>query len=123
MELSPEDRQRIYEEEKARIEARTEIEAQQPKPPSIMQQAGRGLKFGCLIIIGGVVLLFAVGSLIEDSDSHHTTSSAPSTPMSSEEALKRGCQVVRVQYGSKPISELSVDDLQKIKLCQQLGLY
>ena len=67
VELTPEERQRIYEEEKARIEARTKNESGQKKKP----------RFGCLMTIGLFVVIIAVFLTI-DAISRKSSSSAPS---------------------------------------------
>jgi hypothetical protein len=56
MELSPEDRQRIYAEEKARVEAQSELKAAEVAEKN--KKAAQG-GIGCLVI---VVVLYAIGS-------------------------------------------------------------
>ena len=69
MELTPEERQRIYEEEKARLEARRE-----PQPPK---------KSVAPMVILGVVAFFVIiliaGSLAEKTETTSTPSPLPST--------------------------------------------
>ena len=74
-ELTPEERQRIYEEEKARIEARTEIEGDKKKKSS---------HSGCLVLFGLVVILMIVAYFNMDfsgrSPSAPVNSTAPAAP-------------------------------------------
>jgi hypothetical protein len=57
MDLSPEERQKIYEEEKARTEARQKIKKEQ------QQKAGKKAGMGCLVIIGIIVFGAVLASL------------------------------------------------------------
>lgn len=70
-ELTPEERQRIYEEEKARLEAHTRNESEQKNKP----------RYGCLMIIGLLVVLIAVFLAI-DTFSRKSSSSTPSKQIS-----------------------------------------
>ncbi len=64
--LSPEERQRIYEEEKARIEARRQLEGSVP-PPSPPPKKGHPFLVGCVVIVGALVVLSIIGSLSHQS--------------------------------------------------------
>ncbi len=88
MTLTPEDRQRIYEEEKARLEAqeRLKSEAKAREALSIPESKRKprgGWGLGCLTVVGvivGVLLLLAlIGSLLPSSSSR-TEQPQPSTP-------------------------------------------
>ena len=63
MELTPEERQKIYEEEKARLEARKAREVETP-----VGKAGRGGLLGCLGLIGGTLVLTLIISLLPKSE-------------------------------------------------------
>lgn len=111
--LTPEERQRIYLEEKARFEAQSALKSAR------RDKRASGFMIGCLWIVGIVVGLFIIGSVMTDS----SNTTPPDTPLTGQEKLERGCRVIKLQYGDKPISELSIEDLRKIQLCQSLGLY
>jgi hypothetical protein len=76
MELSPEDRQRIYAEEKARLEA------QQPKlDPTDAKKAGMGCGAIILITIGAPAIMAIVGSIADRQPK------APGTNMTSAQIM------------------------------------
>lgn len=114
-ELTPEERQRIYEEEKARFEAQAELKKEQRE-----KTTSRWL-IGCASIIGIVIVLIAIGSMASNTATN--TTATPETPLTDTEKIQRGCRVIKFTLGDKPISELSMEDLQKIQLCQTLGYY
>jgi hypothetical protein len=72
MELTPEEKNRIYEEEKARHEAaeKVKLEVKQKK------SSQKGL--GCLIIIGFIIIVSAISNSGEKSKNTSTDSSGPS---------------------------------------------
>jgi hypothetical protein len=112
--LTPEERHRIYQEEKARFEAQSALRVEH------RNKTKSGWMLGCLWIVGIGVALIIIG-IATTSDTRTTT--APTTPLTEQEKLERGCQVVKLTLGAKRISELSVEDLRKIQLCQTLGYY
>jgi|SRR5579863_6608981 len=111
--LTPEERQRIYQEEKARFEAQSALKAEH------RSKTTSGWMVGCLWIVGIVVGMLILGILMTSS----TTTTTPEAPLTETEKLQRGCRLIKLTLGDKPISELSVEDLRKIQLCQTLGYY
>lgn len=63
MELTPEERHRIYDEERARLEARQELRSQAPA-----RRVGRGVLVGCLGLVGGSIFLAYIFSLFPRSE-------------------------------------------------------
>ncbi len=59
MELTPEERQRIYEEEKARIEARESITSER------RHKAPSWTAVGCGVVLGLFALLWVIGTVLE----------------------------------------------------------
>jgi hypothetical protein len=57
MQLTPEERKRIYEEEKVRVEAQSQIKAENSK------KVGGCVGIGCLSLVGIFVVLWIMGSL------------------------------------------------------------
>lgn len=111
--LTPEERHRIYQEEKVRFEAQSALKAGR------RNKTTSGWKIGCLWIVGILAALVFIGGLLDDN----STSTKPVAPLTEQEKMERGCQVVKLTLGDKPISQLSIDDLQKIQLCRTLGYY
>jgi hypothetical protein len=62
MELTPEERQRIYEEEKARLQAQSQIKAENKSKPTSCSA------IGCAVILGLVVLVAIIGSFFNSSE-------------------------------------------------------
>jgi hypothetical protein len=82
--LTDEDRKKIYEEEKARLEAQGELKR---------KAKGRGGLYGCLSAIGVVLLLFVICGIWPKGKTGETptptgSSSSSSTPTSYEPALE-----------------------------------
>jgi len=61
MELSPEQRKQIYEEEREREKVRSQIEAQKNV------QKGKNTLIGCLTVFGILILLWLIGSHTMDT--------------------------------------------------------
>ncbi len=72
MELTPEEKQKIYEEEKARLEAQEQVKKEREK----RKANRRGL--GCLGVILGALVLIVIGLLSEDPQSPETTATVAS---------------------------------------------
>jgi len=73
-ELTPEERKRIYEEEKERGNARIQIESER-KAKKI-----NGFRIGCLVLIGVFFLLWLIGTLTQsDKSGNHKSSGSPTT--------------------------------------------
>src|SRR5262245_5449523 len=79
MTLTPEERQRIYQEEKARLEAQGRLKAEARARatlsiPESKRQPGGALRFGFLAVIGGFLLLSVLVYLISlmEPPSHKT---------------------------------------------------
>jgi hypothetical protein len=68
-ELSPEERERIFEEEKVKKEAQAKLKQEDAK------KMGKGCGIGCLGFIGLIVLVYVIGSF---SDSERSTPPGPS---------------------------------------------
>jgi hypothetical protein len=73
MELSPEEKQRIYEEEKARLEAQAQIKQQMAVEESAKRglEASKSFNKGCLgflAIIGIIFLIIIISALFSSSD-------------------------------------------------------
>jgi hypothetical protein len=113
MDLTPEERRRIYEEEKARVEAQAEIKSER------RHETGNTIAFGCLIVIGFFLVIF-FGSMISDKFDNKPTKPEPLTE---EQKLQRGCAYLKATLSNKPISDLSIDDLQKIDYCKAKGYW
>jgi hypothetical protein len=88
MTLTPEERQRIYEEEKARLEAQERLKSEAKARevlsiPESRREPRSGWAVGCLtvvgVIVGVLVLLFIIGSLLPSSSSR-TPQEQPSPP-------------------------------------------
>jgi hypothetical protein len=74
MELSPEERQKIYLEEKARLEVRHELQAQTKKTST-----GTVIGLSILGLLGFVVLIVVIGSVAENSNQGTSTGISPPT--------------------------------------------
>lgn len=75
MELSPEERRRIYLQEKARLEVQRELQAQNKKTA-----AGTGVGRIVVGLFGFLVLLFIIGSAMGNSE--NTSSPQPEASLS-----------------------------------------
>jgi hypothetical protein len=79
--LTPEERQRIYEEEKARVEAREKIEAEKKKP-----------RHGCLMLFGlflGAIAIFYIVSSFTRTSTKPTPPKKESSIFISYDVLRR----------------------------------
>src|ERR1035441_964804 len=97
MELTPEERQRIYLEEKARLEAQSQIKAE------TSQKTGSGIGIGLAVIIGVGVLLWIIGSSSNSSE----TSTSNSPPPSPNDRMRTVDQA-RARFYSDAVSYLGV---------------
>lgn len=79
MELSPEDRERIHQEEKARLEAQAKLKAEE------QAKKNKQIKQGCLGCLGLLILLGVIGAFLPKSE--HT---AKRTPLSKAENAVKG---------------------------------
>jgi len=79
MSLTPEDRQRIYEEEKARIEAQARLKSEEaarkdPQAPASERSERSKWKVGCLASLGVLFGLWLIGTLMSPTSKEPTTS-------------------------------------------------
>ena len=82
MSLTPEERRRIYEEEKARIEAREEVRSEMAAArvkaeTTAASQKRADTRNGCLVLLGIVVVLAIIGSLSNHSSSPPSPATSP----------------------------------------------
>jgi hypothetical protein len=85
MSLTPEERRRIYEEEKARLEAQQQLRAQLSPPP---KKKGGGFLMGCLVVIGVLLLLGIIGTQSRPHSAIPTASESQVSPSSKHATLK-----------------------------------
>jgi len=71
MELTPEERQKVYLEERARLEVRQELQTQGKKT-----SAGKVVGQVVLVVVGVVVLMIVLGSVIENLNNGVSTSTS-----------------------------------------------
>ena len=82
-ELTPEDRKRIYEEEKARMEARTTLENEKRKKTTPLAR-------GCLILIIAIVAIGVLGHMIESCSSSPSNTRVTVSPEEQKRIAKHG---------------------------------
>jgi len=65
-ELSPEDKKRIYEEEKVRIEAQEQIRRKMNAAEKVTKELedSKNLRIGCLTIIGIIIVLLSISYIL-----------------------------------------------------------
>lgn len=85
MELTPDERKRIYEEEKEREKARVQIESERKA------QKLKGFRIGCLVLIGLFFLLWLIGTLTQsDNGGNQKSSGSPtSTSIGTDEQVQQ----------------------------------
>lgn len=82
MELSPEERERIYLEEKARLEAREQLQQERKEP----KKANRlGLKWAIVIVFGALI----ISSIIQEKDKPKLASKTPAQLFEEVKATKK----------------------------------
>ena len=106
MNLSPEERARIYAEEKARFEIREKLKREKP--------AGAGWTIGVVILSAFLVLILIGFTRILSSPAD-----APAEPPSAQQ-LQAGCKLTILELESKPASELSIAQLRELKFCKTM---
>jgi len=74
MELTPEEKQKIYEEEKARLEAKQQVLAEQLKDIKIDKPNKNQNYIGCLAIIGFIIIVTIIICLVDKAPSRPTSS-------------------------------------------------
>ncbi len=107
MELSPEERQRIYEEEKARLEAQTQLKAEKAKPSS-------GATVGCLAIFGVLVILVVIGGLLNDSKTPHESDDSIEAYIMAQEFIKKRRPLVALISHRTPGTKMKSVSLSKM---------
>lgn len=123
--MTPAERRRIYEEEKAKI---AEEEAARFRSVTAQQSTRQGKDIKNIITVTAVVLITSVilaillaysggGSSKNKSDYGGTL---PDTSTDAEK-VERGCKVARAMYGRRKISDLSLDQVQLLNHCSALG--
>jgi len=108
-ELTPEERQKIYLEEKARLEVRRELEGQKTSPAKVIGYAILG-------VLGLLVVLFIIGSAMEQSSD---TAFNNLTPEQQHAKTLETCASLLKLYEFKTYSELSVTDRQTQAACTE----
>lgn len=85
MELTPEERKRIYEEEKERENARVQIKSERK------EEKLKGFRIGCLVLIGLVFLLWLIGTFAQsDKGGNYNSSGSPtSTSIGTDEQVQQ----------------------------------
>ena len=108
-ELTPEERQRIYLDEKARIEVRRELEG---------QKTSVGKVIGIIVLcgIGLLVVLFIIGSAMEHSDDDAWSKLAPEQR---HQKTLENCASILKSWEFKTYSELSVTERQMKAACTE----
>jgi hypothetical protein len=102
-ELTPEERERIYLEEKARLEIRKQLESQpQPKPKPETSRVAKG----CLWLIIAFVGLSAISAIVGKSSSS-SSSHSDSTPQNPEEAKREK------KHGAPPDKYVMQDQIER----------
>src|SRR6185503_3960363 len=97
MDLTPEERQRIYEEEKARLEARTKIKGSKQRNGCL----------GCLGMLGGLVVLGLIVSLFSSSSRDSKT---PEEPTNSTPQALRGPELLKnISLMKAALGEMKVE--------------
>ena len=113
--LTPEDRQRIYEEEKFRLEAQQQLKAEQAGKSL---GTGQKITLGCFILIIGFALLLAIGGMMGQ---HETERFEALTPDQKRAENIKSCVNLEQSWAFKTYSELSPDE-RKLKLSCDLLL-
>jgi hypothetical protein len=108
-ELTPEERQRIYLEEKARLEVRRELEGKKTG-------AGRVIGYVVLCVVGLLVFLFIVGSAIQQSED---ADFSKLTPAQRHAKTLENCASLVNSMRYKTYSELSVTERQMKEACTE----
>jgi hypothetical protein len=111
--LTLEERQRIYQEEKARLEARRELEG---KKTSI----GKVIGIIVLCVIGLLVVMFMIGSGIEQSDAD---AFKRLTPEQRHRKTLENCADMVKSMEFKTYTELSVTERQMKAACTEQLLH
>lgn len=106
MDLTPEERQRIYFEEKARLEARQTLEAENKK-------TGCGSTIGIVLlsVVALLVVLTIIGAMMEQSDSAKFNAL---TPEQKHAKTVQNCVELERGWAFKTYSELTPEE-RKIK--------
>jgi hypothetical protein len=104
--MTPEDRQRVYLEEKARLEIRQKL-----------QRESQGKTIGCalLAILGILVILFMAGSVIEENS---TTKFNALTPDQQRAETLRNCASLERGWEFKIYSELTPQERRLKASCE-----
>jgi hypothetical protein len=106
MELTPEERQRIYEEEKARLDAQRQIKGER----SPASYAG----IPCAVILGIVLLLMVIGFILNQED-HEKWQQL--TPEQKDAQTLKSCLDFERDVQFKTYSELSEDERRMKYTC------
>lgn len=118
MDLSPEEKQRIYFEEKARLQAVERVRQE------ARQRQTRRRTFGCLIALGIAVLLVAIPSMIrspqQGSAPQPTQSPASQSSGSNVVYAKSGCRI-RSGPGVKHASLRTAADGERLEFAERKG--
>lgn len=110
--LTPEERERIYLEEKARLEARRELESRKIG-------AGKVIGYFVLAIVGLLVMLFVFGIATEESrEQSETATYNKLTPDEKNAQIEKNCTAFLASIYYKTYSELSVEERQKKAVCE-----
>jgi hypothetical protein len=118
-ELSPEERRRIYEEEKARLEAPASVESEFKIRQTTATRFWGSFGGVCLALVGIFIVLVIIGSLMPDTP---TGKAKPArTQAEILEEMRRDCPSLRAMYRDKPVSALTIRELDLLKLCAAAG--
>lgn len=106
MELSPEERARIYAEEKARLAIRDKLKREKP--------AGAGWTIA-VVILSAFLVLIVIGfvTMLTEKPAGDATSSTPTAAQ-----LDAGCKLTILELERKPASELSINQLRELRFCK-----
>jgi hypothetical protein len=108
-ELTPEERQKIYLEEKARLEVRRELEGQKTS-------AGKIIGYVILGVLGLLVVLFIIGSAMEQSSD---TAFKNLTLAQRHAKTLQNCAELLKSWEFKTYSELSVTERRMQAACTE----
>lgn len=111
-ELTPEDRRRIYLEERVRLEIRQNLQQQNPGKKANL---GSFLGLALLGILGLLVILFVAGSVMEDNSA---TKFNALTPDQKHAETLRNCASLRRGWEFKTYSELTPQERQLKASCE-----
>ena len=110
--LTPEERQKIYLEEKARLEVRRELEGQKTG-------AGTIILYIVLGVVGLLVVIFVIGSVVQESDDAAFRSL---TPEQRHQKTLQSCANLLKSMEYKTYNELSEFDRRvKVTCSEQLA--